>query len=106
MTCRWTVCLCAAFLLAACQAVPKREKQELAQPVNCATAQQDIATLQSERDSVAERIADGATAVVPAAAALGLLTLQEKDKVEVAAGVYNKRIEEKIAEIEQSCGLG
>lgn len=43
--------------------------------------------------------------MVPAAAVLSLITLQEKDKLEVAIGVYNHRITEKIREIRTTCGL-
>jgi hypothetical protein len=31
--------------------------------------------------------------------------LQEKDKIEVATGIYNSKLEEKINEIQITCGL-
>ena len=99
------VALCSLILLPACQAIPKEAKIELAKPVDCNTAPQDIATLKSEKASVEKMFLDGVTAVVPAGAVLSLLTLQEKDKLEVAVGEYNHKLKRKIEEIQQTCGI-
>jgi hypothetical protein len=99
------VVLASLILLPACRAIPKQAEEDLAKPVNCATAEQDIATLKSEKASVEKRMAEGVTAVVPAGAVLSILTLQEKDKIEVATGIYNSKLEEKINEIQITCGL-
>jgi hypothetical protein len=48
---------------------------------------------------------DGVTAVAPAGAVLSILTLQEKDKLEVAIGEYNHKINRKIEEIQHTCGI-
>jgi hypothetical protein len=89
----------------ACHTISKEAKTELAKPVDCSTAEQDIAILQKEKASVEKMMFDGVTAVAPAGAVLNILTLQEKDKLEVATGVYNHHISEKIKEIKQTCGL-
>jgi hypothetical protein len=89
----------------ACRAIPKQAKIELAKPVDCATAEQDIAILKKEHASVEKMFFDGVTAVAPAGAVLSILTLQEKDKLEVAIGVYNHRLKRKIEEIQQTCGI-
>ncbi len=73
-------------------------------PVSCGTAEGDIRVLESEKANVAERIAEGVTAVAPAGAALGILTWTEPTKIEVAAGAYNKMIDERIALIRRQCG--
>jgi hypothetical protein len=99
------VALCSLILLPACRAIPKEAKIELAKPVDCATADQDIAILKSEKASVEKMFLDGVTAVVPAGAVLSLLTLQEKDKLEVAVGEYNHKLKRKIEEIQQTCGI-
>ena len=99
------VVLASLILLPACRAIPKQAKEDLAKPVNCATAEQDIATLKSEQASVEARMLDGVTAVVPAGAVLSILTLQEKDKLEVATGIYNSKLKEKIREIQATCGI-
>lgn len=48
---------------------------------------------------------DGVTAAVPAGAVLSILILQEKDKLEVATGIYNSKLKEKIREIQATCGI-
>ena len=48
---------------------------------------------------------DGVTAVAPAGAVLSILTLQEKDKLEVAVGEYNHKLKKKIEEIQETCGI-
>jgi hypothetical protein len=48
---------------------------------------------------------NGVTAVTPAGAVLSILTLQEKDKLEVAIGVYNHRLTRKIEEIQDTCEI-
>jgi hypothetical protein len=91
--------------LPACRTVSREASYQLRKPVNCETAERDIRVLESEKASVAKRFAEGVTAVVPAGAVLSIITLQEKDKLEVAIGIYNKKITEKIREIKETCGL-
>ena len=94
-----------ALLMVACSPQPKEAKQELAQPVNCATAEGDIRILENEKAHVAEQVASGVTAVAPAGLVLGVVTGTEGDKLEVATGDYNDQIDKKIAEIKAACGL-
>jgi hypothetical protein len=88
-----------------CAAIPKEAKIELAKPVDCATAPEDLRNLKSEKASVEKQFFDGVTAVTPAGAVLGILTMTEKDKLEVAIGDYNHRINRKIEEIQTTCGI-
>ena len=74
-------------------------------PVNCATAEGDLRVLQSEKANVIQRIAEGATALTPAGAALGILTWTEGTKLEVAVGQYNGMLDKRIAQIKRECGL-
>ena len=98
--------ICLTILVAACSApISQRAKDELAQTVNCATAAEDIRILEQEKASAAEMAKDGVTGIAPAGAVIGLITFTEKEKLEVASGVYNKKIEEKIAEIKRECGI-
>ena len=90
-------------LLTAC--VTAEEKRQLSKPVDCSTAEGDLRVLQSEKDYLAERVAAGASAVMPAGAVLGILTGTEKQKLEIAVGEYNVRIDKKMAEIRRTCGL-
>ncbi len=73
--------------------------------VNCATARGDIRVLEAEKAHVAERILEGATAITPAGAVVGILTGTEGTKLEVAIGTYNEQIDARITEIKSTCGL-
>lgn len=74
-------------------------------PVNCATAQQDIATLEDEKASVAKQALAGLRSVVPFAAASGLLLGDYQDRVSVATGDYNADLQAKIDQIKHTCGI-
>ena len=94
-----------SVLAAGCTGKSAVGQRELRQPVNCATARSDISILETEKAGVAERVAVGATAVAPAGAVLGIITMTEDDKLEVAVGEYNGKLDDKIAEIKRTCGL-
>jgi hypothetical protein len=83
----------------------RQEEQAERMPVNCATAEGDLRVLRSERAHVLERLAMGATAIYPASAVVGILIGTEGTKLEVATGEYNKKLDEKIAEIQEACGV-
>jgi len=74
-------------------------------PVNCATAQQDIETLEGEKASVAKQALAGVRSVIPFAAASGLLMGDYEDRVSVATGDYNADIQAKIDQIKHTCGI-
>jgi hypothetical protein len=102
------LCCIAAFLPACAMHMKKQVKQiEAVQntPVNCETAENDIKVLTDEKASVGEQIAAGVTSIVPVSLVLGILTLTEKDKIEIAVGHYNKLISIRIAKIKEDCGL-
>ena len=73
--------------------------------INCATADGDLRILQSEKANVAQRIAEGATAIYPAGLVVGLLTGTEGTKLKVATGDYDGQIDGRIAEIKETCGI-
>lgn len=85
--------------------IDDKAKQDLEAPVNCATARQDIATLEDEKASVAKQVVSGARSIIPFSAAAGIVLGDQRDRVEVATGVYNERIDAKIAEIRSKCGI-
>ena len=95
------------FLLFAACAPPitQEAKQDLQRPINCATAQDDIALLQSEKANVNQQMLSGVTSMVPAAAVMGLLTGRQEDREEVLTGEYNDKINQKIYEIRNTCGV-
>ena len=73
--------------------------------INCATADGDLRILESEKANVAQRIAEGATAIYPAGLVVGLLTGTEGTKLKVATGDYDGQIDGRIAEIKETCGI-
>ena len=98
--------VCLMISLAACAASKqKKVEQEMKQPINCATAEGDIRTLEHEKAHTAEQIAEGVTALVPASIVVGLVTGTEGEKLRVGTGEYNEMIDKRIAEIKQTCGI-
>ena len=98
--------LLAALLGVGCALQQKRVERELTHegPINCATAEGDLRVLYNETANVAERVVEGATAIYPASAVIGLVTGTEVTKLKVAVGEYNGLIDKRIAEIQQTCG--
>ncbi len=98
-----------AVLVVGCAARQKEVLQEIEkaneQPVQCATAEGDIRVLEAERAHTASRVAQGVTAVFPAGAVIGILSGTYTTKVKIAAGRYNKAIDERIATIREACDL-
>ena len=88
-----------------CSPISKQAKQELSQPVNCATAPADLRALESEKAHVGKEIAAGVSAVVPVSLVVNLIKGTEKDHFKVASGKYNDMLDAKIAEIKSTCGL-
>ena len=98
--------ICLVISLVACAASKqKKVEQEMKQPINCATAEGDIRTLEHEKVHTAQQIAEGVTALVPASIVVGLVTGTEKEKLQVGTGEYNQMIDKRIAEIKQTCGI-
>jgi hypothetical protein len=93
-------------LISACKGPNVQEvQQQEAAPVNCATAEGDLRVLQSEKVSTAKQIADGVTAITPVGLVVGTASGQEKGKLQIASGDYNKMIDQKIAQIKSTCGI-
>jgi type IV pilus biogenesis protein CpaD/CtpE len=94
-------------LLIACasQDTIKKGQADSKKPVNCATAEADITVLQSEKTHTSQQMAAGVSSIVPVGLVVGTVTGQEGTNVKVAAGSYNKMLDNKIAEIKRECGL-
>ena len=110
MIARGTLLLgCASLLtgLAGCAMQQQQVEQGLQNParIDCRTAEGDLRVLQSEKANVAQRIVEGATAIYPAGAVMGILTGTEGTKISVATGEYDQMIDARIAQIKSKCGL-
>jgi hypothetical protein len=96
-----------AVVLGGCALQQQQVEQNLQDPrrINCRYAYGDIRMLQSEKASVAQQIAEGATAIYPAGLVLGFASGTEGTKLSVATGEYNQMIDDRIAEIRAKCGI-
>lgn len=83
--------------------ISEETKQEVAKPVDCSTAEQDVAILEEERASVGKRMLKGVQSLLPISVVAGILLGDYTDRVKVAVGTYNNDLEAKIAEIQQAC---
>ncbi len=97
--------LCLALVLAGCTSMSQEAKTIKKQPANCATAKSDIKVLEDEKASVSRQAASGVVSVMPSGMAMGVLTGTSRNRASVATGSYNQRLDDKIAEIKQTCGL-
>ena len=88
-----------------CSPISKESKENLAQPVNCATAPADLRALEAEKTHVGKEIAAGVSAIVPVSLVVNLVKGTEKEHFTVATGDYNDMLDKKIAEIKTTCGL-
>jgi len=82
-----------------------QEKQAQQMPVNCTTAEGDIRVLQAEKVNVAKQIAAGVSMIAPIGLVVGVATKTEGEKYQVTTGDYNKMLDQKIAEIKQTCHI-
>ena len=98
--------LACVALVSACALQQEQVEQQSPGSVNCATAEGDLRVLQAEKANLAQRIAEGATAISPAGIVFGALAGTEGTKIQVATGQYNAMIDARIAEIVHTCGIG
>jgi hypothetical protein len=92
------------FTLGACAPpITQEAKQDLQRSIDCTTAQDDIAVLQSEKSNVNQQMLAGVTSMLPTAAVMGLLTGRQQDREEVLTGQYNDMIDQKIDAIRRTC---
>jgi len=101
----WIFVFITLLFMSGCSPVSKEAKQDLAQPVNCATAPADLRALEAEKAHVGKEILAGVTSIVPVSLVINVATGTEKEHFHVATGKYNDMIDEKISEIKTTCGL-
>ena len=73
---------------------------------DCADARGDIERLQREKQSTAERVVKGATAILPIGFIVHVLKGDERQTLKrVSTDDYNQHLDGQIATIKQECGL-
>lgn len=97
--------LCGVVALTGCSSISKEAEYQLAKPVDCSTASYDIQILAGEKASVAKQALSGVRSVLPAAAVIGILSGDYRNRVSVATGQYNNDIDAKIRDIKDTCGI-
>jgi hypothetical protein len=97
--------LATVALLTGCGQKYQRVQDSLSQPINCATARQEIQTLQSQKVSKSEEAAAGLSYALPTTIFIGAITGTGGAKYDVGTGAFNKNIDERIADIRSTCRL-
>jgi len=90
--------------LAGCAQTTQIDRADLLdQPIDCATADIDIAALEAAIPGAGERASAGARLVVPVSRIAGRVTGQLDDRREIASGRTEEQLRARIAEIEAAC---
>ena len=93
-------------LLAGCATAKHDERASLlAQPVNCETAQEDIAALEAAMPSRGERAGSVLRTVTPVGAVSGVATGSYRDRAAVLTGRTKEELAARISEIRAACGI-
>jgi hypothetical protein len=103
---RWAAlvsAVAALVLVTGCARKYQKIEQSLDQPINCATARQDIQTLESQKVSKSEEAAVGMSYALPTTVFIGALTGAGGAQYEVGTGEFNRKIDDRIAAIREQC---
>jgi hypothetical protein len=93
-------------LLAGCATASHKERASLlAQPVNCETAQEDIAALEAAMPSRGERAGSALKTVTPVGVVTGVVTHSYKNSAAVLTGRTKEELAGRISEIRAACGI-
>jgi hypothetical protein len=101
---RILVALIAVGALAGCAQTTQSDRSDLLeQPIDCMTADIDIAALETAIPGAGERAAAGVRLVVPVARIAGRVRGQLDERREIASGRTEDDLRARIAEIEAAC---
>ena len=81
------------------------QSDPMTHPINCATAEGDIRALNAEKEHAKDHQLRNITAIIPAGALLGIIKGDEKQKLQMLSGDYEKKIDERIAATKAECNL-
>lgn len=91
------------LFMVACAPISQEAKRDLRRPVNCASAEEHIRSLQGQKAGTEKQILNGVAAALPGNVIVGVFTGEEDERIAVASGDYNQAIDLKIARIKQTC---
>ncbi|MEL6572424.1 MAG: hypothetical protein AAFQ64_12225 [Pseudomonadota bacterium] len=98
------VALVAIAALAGCTSEIQQERSDLlVQPIDCATATDDIAALAGVIPDRGERISSGARLVLPASLVLGAVTGENNTRSDIVSGRSEDELRARITEIDAEC---
>ena len=96
--------LVAPLLLVGCASTISSERGDmLDQPIDCATADVDVAALKAAIPGTRERIASGIRLVIPVSRIAGRVTGELESRREIASGRTEQDLRARIAGIEAAC---
>jgi hypothetical protein len=96
-----------SIIVVACAQTPSKEAKKIKKgDINCATAKEDIKTLEKERKKIHDqRVRAGVDTVVPVAAVLNILKGEWVSKSKVFSGAYVEAMDKRIKEIKETCNI-
>ena len=102
-----SVLMTAAVLLAGCASSALSERADmLDRPIDCATADIDVAALKEAIPGAKERMASRVRLVIPVSRIAGRVTGDLDAHREIASGRTEEQLRARIAEIEAACAAG
>lgn len=97
----------ALAFLAGCATASHAEREALlAAPIDCATAQTDIAALEAAMPSRRERARSAVQSVTPVGAVGGVVTGSYDDRLAVLTGSTEEELSARIQAIQSECAIG
>lgn len=101
---RIIIAMLAIGVVAGCAQTTRTERADLLDsPIDCATADLDIAALEAAIPGAGERAAAGVRLVLPVSRIAGRVTGQLDERREIASGRTEEDLRARIAEIEAAC---
>jgi hypothetical protein len=97
--------LVVAVSASACASKYAKVEESFSQPINCATARADIQDLHAEKVDKATQAVEGLKFALPTTIVVGAITGTAGAQYEVGTGDYNRKIDERIANIKSTCKL-
>jgi len=97
--------LAVAVSAAGCAQKYKKVEDSFSQPINCATARADITSLQAAKVDKTTEAVEGLKFALPTTIIVGAITGTAGAQSDVGTGEYNRKIDQRIANIKSTCNL-